>query len=85
MKRGRKPTGLLRPLRIVVHLSREEKILGDALAAAGRGDWETAAELARDCATIESEWGDCPTWGPFRDAVVAAAAQVEAAEGGERQ
>jgi hypothetical protein len=42
-----------------------EEAAADALRAARRGDWDTAVREAKRASSIESDYGDDPTWGTF--------------------
>jgi hypothetical protein len=46
-----------------------EERAAEALLAAQNGDWDRALDLANEAVSLESEYGDCPAWGPFRNRI----------------
>lgn len=49
-----------------------ESLAGDAMDHIRGGDWDAALACINDACSAEGDFGDCPTWGPVRDAIESA-------------
>lgn len=54
-----------------------ESLAGDAMDYIRVGDWEAALACINDACSAESDYGDCPTWGPVRAAIESAIDELE--------